>query len=62
MADVVNLRTIRKRAKRREDDQRAAVNRLSYGNSRQQRSLAQAEQDKASRDLDHHRLGTGDDR
>ncbi len=62
MADVVNLRTARKRAKRREDDQHAAANRLSYGRARQQRARAKAEQDKANRDLDRHRLGIGDDR
>jgi hypothetical protein len=60
MADVVNLRTARKRAMRREDGQQAQTNRLRHGRSRTERKLAKAEQAKANRDLDHHRIDLGD--
>ena len=62
MAELVNLRTARKRAKRRADDQRAHAHRLAYGRPNQQRQLADAQQDKASRDLDRHRIDMGDGR
>lgn len=62
MADVVNLRTVRKRAKRRDDDQRAHANRLSHGRPTRERKLAKAQQSKASRELDHHHVDAGDGR
>jgi len=60
MADVVNLRTARKRAIRREDGQQIHTNRLRHGRSRTERKLAKAEQAKANRDLDHRRINLGD--
>lgn len=62
MAELVNLRTARKRAKRREDDQRAHVNRLAHGQPNHQRKLEEVQQAKASRDLDQHRIDIGDGR
>ena len=62
MVEVVNLRTARKRAQRREDEQRANANRLSHGRPTHQRKFADAQQSKAKRDLDHHRVETGDGR
>ena len=62
MAELVNLRTARKRAKRRADDQRADANRLARGQSNHQRQLEDARQSKASRDLDRHRIDMGDSR
>ena len=56
MAELVNLRTARKRARRREDAARASSNRLSYGQPNHVRDLAKAQQTKASRDLDGRRL------
>ena len=56
MAELVNLRTARKRAKRRQDDQRADANRLAHGQPKHQRKLEAAQQAKASRDLDLHRI------
>jgi len=56
MAELVNLRTVRKRAKHREDAARASVNRLAYGQPRHTRELATAQRIKASRDLDGRRL------
>jgi hypothetical protein len=61
MSEVVNLRTARKRVKRQQDERRSAENRLAYGRSKAERVLAAARDDKSSRDLDQHRIATGDD-
>jgi hypothetical protein len=60
MGDLVNLRTARKRAKRRQAEQQAASNRLVHGRSKAERALTQAQSDKARQDLDEHRIETGD--
>jgi hypothetical protein len=60
MGDVVNLRTARKRQKRREAEQSAAANRLSHGRSRTERNQTRAASDKAQSKLDQHRVETGD--
>jgi Domain of unknown function (DUF4169) len=60
MGDVVNLRAARKQAKRRQAEQKAAANRLAHGRSKQERTLEGAKNDKATRNLDHHRIETGD--
>ena len=62
MAEIVNLRNVRKRAARRQHEERAASNRLVHGVSKVERSLAKAQSDKARRNLDLHRIETGDDR
>ncbi len=62
MAELVNLRTARKRVKRREDDQRAHANRLAHGQPNHQRKLEEAQHTKANRDLDRHRIDIGDGR
>lgn len=62
MAELVNLRTVRKRAKRRADDQHADAHRLAHGLPTHQRKLKDAQQSKASRDLDRHRIDRGDGR
>jgi hypothetical protein len=60
MGDLVNLRTARKRAKRRRAEQMAAANRLGHGRSKSERNLSQSKNDKAHRSLDQHRIETGD--
>jgi hypothetical protein len=62
MAELVNLRNARKRAKRRQDDQRADTNRLAHGQPKDRRKLDAAQQAKTSRDLDLHRIDKGDGR
>ena len=62
MAELVNLRAARKRAKRLQDDQRAKANRLAHGQPKRLRELEDAQQVKAGRDLDQHRIEPGDDR
>jgi hypothetical protein len=60
MAELVNLRIARKRAKKRQNDLCADANRLAHGQSKQRRKLEAAQQAKASRDLDRHRIDKGD--
>lgn len=62
MAEPINLRTARKRAKRRNEEQRAGVNRIIHGQPKHVRDLQAAEQDKAGRTLDLHRIEPGDGR
>ena len=62
MAEVINLRTARKRAKRLEDDARANANRLAHGQPQHVRKLETAQRDKAAKTLDQHRMDRGDDR
>ena len=60
MAEIVNLRTARKRANRRRDDQRAAEARVSHGMSKADRVLARLNREKIRRELDEHRIETGE--
>jgi len=62
MAEVVNLRTARKRAKRQQDDLLAAANRQAHGGRKSARQLEAARQAKANRDLEQHRIEKGDGR
>jgi Domain of unknown function (DUF4169) len=56
MADVINLRTARKRAKREQDQAKADANRLAHGQPKTAQKLAAARQTKADRDLEQHRI------
>lgn len=60
MGDVVNLRTHRKRAARQKAEERAAENRVIHGMSKADRAQIKSEKDKAKRELDLHRIDTGD--
>jgi Domain of unknown function (DUF4169) len=60
MGDSINLRAVRKRAKRRQAEQQAASNRLVHGRSKPQRAIEQSRSDKADRVLNQHRIETGD--
>jgi hypothetical protein len=62
MADLVNLRTARKRAARRLDDAHASTNRLAHGQTKHIRELEAAQQENAGRILDQHRIEPGDGR
>ncbi|HEY6995691.1 MAG TPA: DUF4169 family protein [Xanthobacteraceae bacterium] len=61
MGDIVNLRRARKRAERRLAEREAAANRLLHGRSKAERELAAKRDAKARRDLDRHRIETGDE-
>lgn len=56
MAEIVNLRQARKQRARAEKDKAAEQNRLSFGRTKAEKALTQAERDKATRTLDAHRL------
>ena len=56
MAELINLRTARKRAKRRDENIRAAGSRLAHGQRKSQRKRDAAQREKATRDLDQHRI------
>lgn len=60
MTDVVNLRTVRKRAERRQQELAADANRLAHGRPTGERKADAALRDHATRVLDQHRIETGD--
>lgn len=60
MGEVLNLRQARKRAARQRKEQSAAANRLLHGVNRAERSLGVARKAKSRRDLDRHRVTTGE--
>lgn len=62
MGVVVNLRAARKRAKRREDEERAAANRLAYGQTKEERNLEDARARLAERVLEAHHIEEEDGR
>ena len=61
MAEIINLRSFRKQKARAEAEKAAEQNRLSFGRSKAERRLTDAERDKAGRQLDGHRLERDDD-
>jgi hypothetical protein len=62
MGDIINLRRARKRAERQLAEQKASANRLLHGRSKAERQLDAERDTKARRDLEHHRIETGDER
>jgi hypothetical protein len=55
MAEIINLRQARKKKARAEKEARAAENRVSFGRSKAEKKLTQAERDKAESHLDSHK-------
>ena len=62
MGDVINLRKFRKRAAKQRDAERAAANRLVHGRTKAQRGLEASETEKSHRDLNAHKIETGETR
>jgi hypothetical protein len=60
MAEIINLRRARKQRARQDAEVQAQQNRITFGRSKAERNLTEAERAKAARELDGHRL-TGDD-
>jgi hypothetical protein len=60
MAEIVNLRRARKQRARQVAEKQAEQNRLTFGRSKAERLVTEAERDKAAQALDGHRL-PGDD-
>ncbi|HTM76025.1 MAG TPA: DUF4169 family protein [Devosia sp.] len=55
MADIVNLRTARKRKARAADAEVAAENRVKFGRTKAEKDLAKAKSDQAAKRLDGHK-------
>ncbi|WP_147292615.1 DUF4169 family protein [Undibacter mobilis] len=60
MTEIVNLRTVRKRAKRRLDEQQAEAQRLAHGSPKHVRSLEIIRREQESRTLDGHKITPGE--
>jgi hypothetical protein len=55
-ADIVNLRRVRKAARRNKAELEAAENRAAFGQSAAERERLQAQRERGVRHLDQHRL------
>ena len=60
MAEIVNLRRVRKQRARQDAEAQAEQNRISFGRTKAERKSTEAERDKATRQLDGHRLSDDD--
>ena len=60
MAEVVNLRAVRKRAARAKKEQRAQQNRVAHSRTKADRGLEKISMELSERRLDGHRLERGD--
>jgi hypothetical protein len=60
MGHIVNLRTARKQAKRRQAEQEAARNKLVHGRPKTDKMIQRSQSDKAQKDLEQHRIERGD--
>jgi hypothetical protein len=61
MGEIVNFRRARKKAERQLAERTASANRLRHGRSKAERELETKRAEKARRDLDRHRIETGDE-
>lgn len=60
MADIVNLRQVRKQKARSEKERTAEANRLQFGRTKAEKNLTEAINDKAERALDQGKLDKPD--
>jgi len=60
LAEIINLRQARKQKARAEAEKTAAQNRISFGRTKAERKLTEAERDKAARHIDGHKLQRDD--
>ncbi|MGD0864648.1 MAG: DUF4169 family protein [Rhizomicrobium sp.] len=56
MADIVNLKRVRKAKARSEKEAATAANRTKHGVAKKSRDLAKAREEKAQHDIEAHRL------
>ncbi|MDP9836795.1 hypothetical protein J2T09_001540 [Neorhizobium huautlense] len=61
MADIVNLRQFRKTKARSEKESQAEQNRLTFGRTKNEKTLTKALNDKAERTLDQKKLDKPED-
>jgi len=62
MGDLINLRTRRKQAKRRQASEQAAETRCLHGVPKAERAANDALRDMSRRNLDQHRIDNGEDK
>jgi hypothetical protein len=62
MGEIVNLRKARKEARKLEEAERAAANRITHGRTKAERTLEATRVESARRLLDAHKIDTGDTR
>jgi len=62
MGEIVNLRKARKEARKLQEAERAAANRITHGRTKAERTLEATRAESARRLLDAHKLDTGDTR
>jgi hypothetical protein len=60
MAEIVNLRRVKKAKARAEKSAEADANRTRHGVAKPLRELAKARDEKAARDLEKHKLDEGE--
>lgn len=60
MGEIVNLRKARKQAKKWEDAERAAANRIVHGRSKVERDLEATRTARLKRQLDWHKIDSGE--
>jgi hypothetical protein len=58
MADIINLRRARKKKAREDAENKAAENRITFGRSKDERALSEAQQNLSTNKLDGHKRGT----
>jgi Domain of unknown function (DUF4169) len=56
MGPVVNLRTARKQAKRRQAEQKAAQSRLVHGQPKAAKALVRAQREQTQKVIEQHRI------
>ena len=62
MGEIVNLRKARKQARKRQEAERAAANRIAHGRTKAERTFEATHAEKTRRLLDAHKLDPGDTR
>lgn len=55
MAEIINLRTARKRKAREDKSEKAAQNRILFGRTKAEKDLTKAKSEQAEKRLDGHR-------
>jgi Domain of unknown function (DUF4169) len=60
MGEIVNLRTVRKRIRRQRETDAAAVRRMQHGVPKGEQLLSRAQEKRARRKHDQHRIESGE--
>jgi hypothetical protein len=60
MGEIVNLRTVRKRIRRQRETDAAAMRRMQHGVPKGEQLLNQAQEKRARRKHDQHRIESGE--